>query len=61
MKIKKFFEKLIDAITTPFISVYVAIETSKELNEDGSWDEYHRRRNERAQRKEMKKAAKERN
>ena len=48
----KFLMKIWDAITLPFISVAVMIDESKRINEDGSWSEYHRKRNERMMRKE---------
>ena len=41
------FEKLM----SPFVSIAVLIDESKRINEDGAWDSYNRRRNE----KEMKK------
>lgn len=50
----KFLKKIWDAITLPFISVAVMIDESKRINEDGSWNEYHRKRNERTMRKEAK-------
>jgi len=46
-KLLRFFE----AIALPFISVAVMIDESKRINEDGSWDKYHARRNKRAMRK----------
>lgn len=51
----KLLQKIWDAITLPFISVAVMIDESKRLNLDGSWDEYHRKRNEKAMRKEKRK------
>lgn len=48
----KTLKKIWEAITSPFISVAVMIDESKRINEDGSWDKYHERRN----RKAMKKA-----
>lgn len=35
---KKFFTKIFDAITLPFIALAVNIDESKRYNEDGSWD-----------------------
>ncbi len=51
----KALRKIWDFITTPFISVAVMIDESKRINEDGSWDEYNRKRNEKLMRKEAKK------
>ncbi len=42
----KFLQKIWETITLPFISVAVMIDESKRINEDGSWNEYHRKRNE---------------
>jgi hypothetical protein len=36
-----------DAITSPFVSIAVLIDESKRINEDGSWDSYHAKRNRR--------------
>lgn len=41
----KVLKKIWEAITSPFISVAVMIDESKRINEDGSWDKYHERRN----------------
>lgn len=46
-----FFKKIWDKITTPFVSVAVMIDESKRINEDGSWDEYHERKNKRGNKK----------
>lgn len=43
----KTLKKMWNAITMPFMAVAVAIDESKRLNEDGSWDKYHARRNRR--------------
>lgn len=51
----KALKKIWEAITTPFIGVAVMIDESKRINEDGSWDEYNRKRNERMMRKEARK------
>ena len=51
---KKMFKRMWEAITEPFISVAVMIDESKRINEDGSWDKYNRRLNERMIRKEAK-------
>ena len=40
-----FLKKIWDRITEPFISVAVMIDESKRINEDGSWDKYHERKN----------------
>ena len=34
-----------DAITAPFIALAVHLDESRRINEDGSWDKYHERRN----------------
>lgn len=41
-----------NAITMPFVAVAVAIDESRRLNEDGSWDKYHARRNRKAMKKQ---------
>lgn len=51
---KKLFKRIWEAITEPFISIAVLIDESKRINEDGDWNEYHRKRNERMMRKEAK-------
>ena len=43
-------KKLIDAITEPIVALIVHIGVSREIDEDGSWDKYHERKN----RKEVK-------
>lgn len=55
-KIKNFFE----AIISPFVSVAVMIDESKRINEDGSWDKYHARRNARAMKREERRNRKAR-
>ena len=57
----KLLRKLWDTITLPFISVAVMIDTSKRANENGDWDEYWRKRNERSMRKEARKEKKNAN
>lgn len=52
----KALRKIWNAITYPFTAIAVILDISKEINEDGSWDEYHRKRNERMMRKEARKA-----
>jgi hypothetical protein len=47
----KVLREIWDAITTPFIALAVNIEESKNINEDGSWDSYWQKRNERNNRK----------
>lgn len=42
---KKFFKKIIDVLTTPFVSIAVLLDESKRINEDGSWDKYHAKKN----------------
>lgn len=43
----KLFAKIWEAITSPFIGIAVLIDESKRINEDGSWDKYHAKRNNR--------------
>jgi hypothetical protein len=47
---KKMFKKVVEAITAPIVGLIVHIGTSIELNEDGSWDKHHERKNRRASR-----------
>ena len=54
----KLLRKLWDTITLPFISVAVMIDESRRINENGDWDEYWRKRNERSMRKEARKEKK---
>lgn len=54
----KLLQKIWEAITLPFISVAVMIDESKRINEDGTWNEYHRKRNEKQRRKEERKERK---
>ena len=42
---KKFFKKIIDVFTAPFVSIAVLLDESKRINEDGSWDKYHEKKN----------------
>ena len=42
---KNFITKLWNAITMPFISIAVLIDESRRVNEDGSWDKYWERKN----------------
>lgn len=44
----KALRKIWDAVTLPFVSIAVLIDESKRINEDGSWDSYHAKRNKRA-------------
>lgn len=44
-------KRLWDAITTPLIALFVHIGVSREINEDGTWDEYNRKRNEKGKEK----------
>jgi hypothetical protein len=41
----KAFKKIWDAIKTPFESLIAGLDESKRINEDGSWDKYHARKN----------------
>lgn len=51
---KKFVAKIIDAITSPFASIAVAIDESRRQNLDGSWDKYWAKKNRRAELKALK-------
>ena len=42
---ENFIAKLWNAITMPFISMAVLIDESRRVNEDGSWDKYWERKN----------------
>lgn len=42
---KNFIVKLWNAITEPFISLAVLLDESRRINEDGSWDTYHAKKN----------------
>lgn len=46
----KALKKIWETITFPFVALAVHIGTSIELNEDGSWDKHHERKNRRASR-----------
>jgi len=48
--LKKFFSYIKDS----FVACAVLIDESKRINEDGTWNEYHRKRNEKMMRKERK-------
>lgn len=43
----KLLKNLAAAIIAPFESIAVLLDESRRINEDGSWDNYHARRNER--------------
>ena len=43
----KILKNILDAIATPFVSVAVMIDESRRINDDGSWDGYHEKRNKR--------------
>lgn len=47
-------KKIWDAITGPFVAVAVLIDESKRINEDGSWDRYHERKNRRKAKRAVK-------
>jgi lysophospholipid acyltransferase (LPLAT)-like uncharacterized protein len=51
----KIIRSLWEAITFPFVSIAVLIDESKRINEDGSLNEYNRKRNEKMMRKEERK------
>lgn len=52
---KKAIRKALDVIFSPFISIAVLIDESKNINENGSWDKYWERKNRKAMREEQKK------
>lgn len=43
----KLLQKIWDVITAPFVVLMVWVADSKYINEDGEWDEYNKKRNER--------------
>lgn len=47
-------KKLIDAITTPFLSLAVLLDESRRQNLDGEWDAYHAKKNCKAELRELK-------
>lgn len=47
-------KKLIDAITTPFLSLAVLLDESRRQNLDGEWDSYHARQNCKTELRELK-------
>ena len=51
----KILAKIWDKITAPFIGIAVALEESRNVNEDGSWDRYWERQARKRQRKENRK------
>ncbi len=50
--IKRFFNHLKDS----FVACAVLIDESKRMNLDGSWNEYHRKRNEKMMRRDRGKS-----
>lgn len=42
---KNAIKNIIEAIVSPFVSVAVLLDESKRINEDGSWDSYHAKKN----------------
>ena len=50
----KTLRKIWDFITSPFISVAVFLDEERRQNLDGKYDEYWRKKNERAMRKERR-------
>ena len=63
-KIKTAFVNVVKEISfyvvTPFECIWIALEESREMNEDGSWDKYWERKNRKAAQKEQKIAKKRR-
>ena len=50
----KALKKVWNVITYPFLAISVMVGMSREINENGEWDEYNRKRNERMMRKEAR-------
>ena len=46
--------KIINAITSPFITIAVLLDESRRTNEDGSWNSYWAKKNCRAELRELK-------
>lgn len=44
-------KKILSGIAEPFIAVAVILDESRRINEDGSWNGYHARRNRKERRK----------
>ena len=44
--------EILEKIFAPIVAIFVLLDESKRQNLDGSWNEYHRKRNERKRRKE---------
>jgi hypothetical protein len=42
---KKMIKKIWNAICTPFVAIACVIDESKIVNEDGSWNKFHERKN----------------
>jgi hypothetical protein len=51
---KRLIQKIKDGIKFSFMSMAILIDESRTINEDGSWDKYNRRQNE----KKMKESEK---
>lgn len=51
----KILAKIWDRITSPFVGLAIAIEDSRNINEDGSWDKYWERQARKRERKENRK------
>lgn len=43
----KTLKNIWNTITMPFVAIAVAIDESRRINEDGSWDKYNARKNRR--------------
>lgn len=50
----KTLKKILDFITSPFISVAVFLDEERRINEDGRYNKYWERKNRRAMRKEQR-------
>ena len=43
---KKLIQKIKDGITFPFIALAILLDESRSINENGDWNDYHAKRNE---------------
>lgn len=44
----KALKKIIVAIKSPFVAIAILLDESRRINEDGSWDKWHERKNRKA-------------
>lgn len=50
----KILKKIWEIVTEPFVGIAVLIEESRNLNEDGSWDDYWERQARKRERRERR-------